>query len=269
MGVLAPCRETPVIQACPAGPAGDRDARFLPCWVQARFCRFGVGRWVVETLRPTRRTSQPCHRPHRAQARVRFRVPSGTSCRPGSKGGSARSSAQVAGLDGRMGSVSGGRVAVLVCLLSRRRRGFLGLVWSRGLPDLLDQHLQRADHRDGQQRRDETAEYMPPIRLPIEAPTSTAMNTSSGLIRAPSRCGTCRKPPHTPTRAPRSGTTGPAAAWTATRPISSPPMSQVPPGNSGGPKRRRLAATAARRRLTVVVSFGPRAQPEREPPIWR
>jgi len=50
MGVLAPCRETPVIQACPAGPAGDRDARFLPCWVQARFCRFGVGRWVVETL---------------------------------------------------------------------------------------------------------------------------------------------------------------------------------------------------------------------------
>ena len=67
-----------------------------------------------------------------------------------------------------MGSVSGGRVAVLVCLLSRRRRGFLGLVWSRGLPDLLDQHLQRADHRDGQQRRDETAEYMPPIRLPIE-----------------------------------------------------------------------------------------------------
>ena len=57
-----------------------------------------------------------------------------------------------------MGSVSGGRVAVLVCLLSRRRRGFLGLVWSRGLPDLLDQHLQRASSRDGQQRRDETAE---------------------------------------------------------------------------------------------------------------
>jgi hypothetical protein len=42
-------------------------------------------------------------------------------------------------------------------------------------------------------------------------------------------------------------------------------MSQVPPGNSGGPKRRRLAATAARRRLTVVVSYGPRAQPDRDP----
>src|SRR5215469_4267534 len=30
---------------------------------------------------------------------------------------------------------------------------------SRGLPDLLDQHLQRPGRRDGQQCRDETAEY--------------------------------------------------------------------------------------------------------------
>ena len=35
----------------------------------------------------------------------------------------------------------------------------LGLVRCRGLPDLLDQHLQRPGGRDGQQRRDETAEY--------------------------------------------------------------------------------------------------------------
>ena len=36
------------------------------------------------------------------------------------------------------------------------------------------------------------------------------------------------------TRAPRSGMTGPAAAWTGTRPTSSPPTSRVPPGNREG-----------------------------------
>jgi len=57
------------------------------------------------------------------------------------------------------GSVLSDRVTALVCRLSRRHRGFLGLVRGGGLPDLLDQHLQRPGRRDGQQRRDETAEY--------------------------------------------------------------------------------------------------------------
>jgi len=47
-------------------------------------------------------------------------------------------------MDGRMGSVLGGRVTVLVCLLRRGRRGFPGLVRGRGLPDLLDEHLQQS-----------------------------------------------------------------------------------------------------------------------------
>jgi hypothetical protein len=52
------------------------------------------------------------------------------------------------------------------------------------------------------------------------------------------------------TRAPRFGMTGPAAAWTGTRPISSPPTSRVPPGNRDGLEHfPRLAATAARRQL--------------------
>ncbi len=57
------------------------------------------------------------------------------------------------------------------------------------------------------------------------------------------RCVMCRKPPPTPTRAPRCGTTGPAAAWTGTPPTSSPPTSPEQPGNplttsgSAGPAR--------------------------------
>ena len=43
-------------------------------------------------------------------------------------------------------------------------------------------------------------------------------------------CGMCKRQ-HGVGPAPRSGMTGPAAAWTGTRPISSPPTSRVPPGN--------------------------------------
>jgi integrase len=50
-----------------------------------------------------------------------------------------------------------------------------------------------------------------------------------------SRCAMSRKPPRTRTRGPRCGTTGRAAAWTGTPPISSPPTSQAPPGK---PSRR-------------------------------
>jgi len=45
------------------------------------------------------------------------------------------------------------------------------------------------------------------------------------------RCVTCKKPPLTPIRAPRCAMTGPAAAWTATLPTSSPPTSRAPPGD--------------------------------------
>ena len=48
------------------------------------------------------------------------------------------------------------------------------------------------------------------------------------------RCATCRRPPPTLTRAPRCGTTVPAAAWTGTLPTSSPPTSPAPPGNRTG-----------------------------------
>jgi integrase/recombinase XerD len=38
-----------------------------------------------------------------------------------------------------------------------------------------------------------------------------------------SRCATCKRPPHTPTRERRCAMTGPAAAWTGMPPILSPP----------------------------------------------
>jgi hypothetical protein len=44
-------------------------------------------------------------------------------------------------------------------------------------------------------------------------------------------CGMCKRRRRMRTRAPRSGMTGPAAAWTGTPPTSSPPTSRVPPGN--------------------------------------
>ena len=47
-------------------------------------------------------------------------------------------------------------------------------------------------------------------------------------------CGMCKRRRRMRTRAPRSGMTGPAAAWTGTRPTSSPPTSRVPPGNREG-----------------------------------
>ena len=53
----------------------------------------------------------------------------------------------------------------------------------------------------------------------------------TAALDAGSRCATSKKPPLMPTREPRCGTTGPAAAWTGTRPTSSPPTSQAPPGN--------------------------------------
>jgi integrase/recombinase XerD len=55
-----------------------------------------------------------------------------------------------------------------------------------------------------------------------------------------SPCAMFKKPPPTLTRAPRSATTVPAAAWTGTRPTSSPPTSLAPPGNNRLP----IAASA-------------------------
>ena len=43
-------------------------------------------------------------------------------------------------------------------------------------------------------------------------------------------CGMCRRLPRMPTLGPRCDTTGPAAAWTAMPPISSPPTWPEPPG---------------------------------------
>jgi hypothetical protein len=78
------------------------------------------------------------------------------------------------------------------------------------------------------------------------------------------RCGTCkrRRRPRTTIRQ-----SGPAAAWTGTRPTSWPPTSRVPPGNPRGLGLFRLAAMAVRRKVPAVFGHEPRPQPEREPPI--
>jgi hypothetical protein len=65
---------------------------------------------------------------------------------------------------------------------------------------------------------------------------STSARTRCGTRSSPPvstpgfPCGTCRRPPRTPTRAPLCATTGHGPAWTAMPPTSSPPTS---PGQRG------------------------------------
>ena len=88
------------------------------------------------------------------------------------------------------------------------------------------------------------------------------------------RCARSRKQHRTLTRRLRSGTTGPAAAWTGTPPTSWPHISRAPPGN---PRRSTTAPPGGRNRQadnpqrpsgTRRGSHGLRPQYEREPPIW-
>ena len=68
-------------------------------------------------------------------------------------------------------------------------------------------------------------------------PTRSGTRSSPPRWMPGSRCATCKRPPHTLTRERRCGTTAPAAAWTGTRPTSSPPTSQALPGK-GAPAGR-------------------------------
>jgi integrase/recombinase XerD len=77
----------------------------------------------------------------------------------------------------------------------------------------------------------------------------------TAALDAGCRCGTCKRPPRMPIRGPRCGTTGTAAAWTATQPTSSPPTSRAPPGNREHRKPCRLVTLpAARRQFLAVIS---------------
>ena len=57
-----------------------------------------------------------------------------------------------------------------------------------------------------------------------------------------SRCATSKKPRRMLIREPRCGMTAPAAAWTGTLPMSSPPTSQAPPGKHAAWHQLRPAA---------------------------
>ena len=89
------------------------------------------------------------------------------------------------------------------------------------------------------------------------------------------RCATRKRPPRTLTRAPRCGTTGPAAAWIGTLRTLSPRSSLVPPGSP-----HRLAALPGRLRpqppggqnhcrspARPRGGNGPQPHGEREPPL--
>jgi hypothetical protein len=87
----------------------------------------------------------------------------------------------------------------------------------------LDRHGAGADRpQDGPPGRD---------RQDRHAPTRCGTRSSSPHWMQEYRCGTRRRPPRTPIRGRRCGTTGPAAAWTGTQPTSSLPTSQAPLGN--------------------------------------
>jgi integrase len=77
--------------------------------------------------------------------------------------------------------------------------------------------------------------------------TRCATRSSPPRLMPGSRCGTCRRPPRMLIRAPRCGMTGPAAAWTGTRPTSSPLMSREPPDSPLRSSSSAWRPTAARR----------------------
>ena len=86
-----------------------------------------------------------------------------------------------------------------------------------------------------------------------------------------SRCATCRKPPPMRTRGPRCDMTGPAAAWTGTRPTLSPPTSQAQPDS---PRQRAAVPPGGHHRQAdspnaLRASSSNTAPPsaEREPPF--
>ncbi len=78
------------------------------------------------------------------------------------------------------------------------------------------------------------------VRRAAPASPSAWDRTHCGTLSSPRpstpgcRCGTCRKPPPTPTPAPPCDTTGPGRPWTGTPHTSSPPTSPAPPGKPSG-----------------------------------
>jgi site-specific recombinase XerD len=75
----------------------------------------------------------------------------------------------------------------------------------------------------------------------------TLRHASRPLWMPGCRCAMSRRPPRMRIHGPRCAMTGPAAAWTGTRPTSLPPTSQAPPGNGLSDRKLRRAATAAGR----------------------
>ena len=65
-------------------------------------------------------------------------------------------------------------------------------------------------------------------------PTRCGMRSSPPRWMPGCRCAMCKRRRRTRIRGPRSGMTGSAAAWTGTRPTSTPPTSRAPPGNPRG-----------------------------------
>jgi hypothetical protein len=85
------------------------------------------------------------------------------------------------------------------------------------------------------------------------------------------RCAMSKRLPPMLIRGPRCGTTGPAAVWTGTPPISSPRISPGLPGNprAGSDSAWRPQPPGGQRvapRGRPLGGYGPRPQQEREPP---
>jgi hypothetical protein len=78
-------------------------------------------------------------------------------------------------------------------------------------------------------------------------PTLSGMRSSPPPWMPGCRCATSERQPRMLTRGRRCGMTGPAAAWTGTPRISSPPTSQALPGNGMAAGELRPAAAAAGR----------------------
>ena len=130
----------------------------------------------------------------------------------------------------------------------------------------LDDRMMHLTQRSKHQRGEE--QHPPARRLTHSA---WLEHCSLPVLTPGSRCATSRRQHPMPTREPRCGTTGPAAAWTGTPPTSSPLTSQAPHGNRrtgremlrlAGSRRPELAADA-----NHPCGDAQRPQRERDPPF--
>ncbi len=174
-------------------------------------------------------------------------------CQPASlKGCQPPANSPIARLDDRRDACSaaitrkGGKVVTIPLAPRTARATGLAICERTGGPVFQAADVQRLFGRHGAGRIVRKVALRAPGSPRPLRPARYGTCSSPPPVGRGSRCATCNKPHLMQIRAPRCGTTGPAAARTGMPPPSSPPASRTPPG-SGIPARTAPPGSAGRR----------------------